>query len=169
VLITPAAVKSVQGAQLTPGELFTFRDGTTPYLGLVAKEPNGADKMMIVIGPHSPAVPMVPALHGLPDSLSVVSFGKDFGVRLPCTPDAWLPTEPAVDSPCVVLFGDSLYVRAVHAPAGGSQAIVYCSFGGEILADAGGFARPDPHGCAYAVQWALLTTEAPARVILSFA
>lgn len=97
--------------QADPGDLFIVRDDTGSYVAFAVKGPHEGDRLVLVLGPPSPEVPEVPVLTNFSSGTVVVSFGKEYTLRLPCDVKAWLPAEPRVGQ-CVVLSGDKLYVRA---------------------------------------------------------
>jgi hypothetical protein len=169
---TPNA-RSSRFAQLDPGDLFIVRDDTGSYVALAVKDPNSVknpnatDKMVLLLGPASPTVPHVPALTNLPQQTPVVSFGKDYKVRLPCNATAWLSTEPPVEDQCVVLADDKLCIRARFGNGVRlSRCYVSVEDGILLLDGAGRFAGPGVD-CAYTLDWAFLTNERHAREIIS--
>jgi hypothetical protein len=96
------AVKSMQLAQLEPGDLFIVHDDTGSYVALAVKYPNKSDPLQLVIGPATTEISESPILTVFPSHITVVSFAKEYILRLPCEPKAWLPVEPP-SGPCVVI------------------------------------------------------------------
>jgi len=160
-------VRSSWFAQLDPGDLFIVDDGTGSYVALAVKDPSATEKMALLLGPASPAVPKVPILTNLPQ-MRVVSFGKDYKLRLPCDSRRWFAAEPPDESSCLVLAEDKPYLRALY---GYAPQVTRCYIGvqdGVLLMDASHsrFARPS-RDCAYTSDWAFLTSERDAREIIS--
>jgi hypothetical protein len=163
--VTPL-LTSCEFAKLDPGDLFALRRGSGSYLALAVKDPNVSDKLMLILGPASLDAPKVPILMKLSPQTRVVSFAKDYRLRLPCDPKDWLNVEPPEESNCLVLTAENLCVRAHFK---GAYDTVECYVDvrtGLLVVDSNGnFA--DPRGdCAYASEWAFLTIEKEAREIL---
>jgi hypothetical protein len=155
--------------QTDPGDLFIVRDDTGSYVALVVKGPHDGDRLVLVLGPPSPEVPEVPFLTNFSSGTVVVSFGKEYTLRLSCDVTAWLPAEPKVGQ-CVVLSDDKVYVRgryrqfnqAIYAYVGIDDGLL-------VVNRSGQFAHPSSRSddCAYAVECVFLTVEKDPRVILS--
>ncbi len=161
------AVKSMQLAQLEPGDLFIIHDDTGSYVALAVKDPNQGGPLQLVIGPATKEVSEPPILTVFPSHITVVSFAKEYILRLPCDTKAWLPIEPPT-GPCVILSGDKFYMRARYG-GGGRVTPTYVSIkDGLLVANASGhFMRPRDD-CAYAIQGSFLTAEKEPREIISF-
>ena len=113
------SVRSSRFTQLDPGDLFIGHYETGSYVGLAVKDPhtlrdtNATDKMVLLLGPASPSFPKVPIFINFPGRAPVVSFAKDYKVRLPSDRNAWLDTEPRNEHHCLVLAEDALYMKAL--------------------------------------------------------
>jgi hypothetical protein len=153
-------------AKLDPGDLCALRRGSGSYIALAVKEPNSPDKMVLILGPASSEAPKVPLLMRLSPQTRVVSFSKDYTLRLPCDTNAWLSIEPE-ESHCLVLTADRVCVRAHFKGAYDTvQCYVDVKAGMLITDNNGNFASPGGDR-AYTLDWALLTTEIDAREILT--
>jgi hypothetical protein len=74
--------------QLSPGDLFIFSYNGKSHLALKAEDPErGRDKYILPLGPTLPTGMSVPTLLGW-HAMTVISFGKDYIVRLPTNPSA---------------------------------------------------------------------------------
>jgi len=180
--MTPS-VRSTRFAQLDPGDLFIGHYETGSYVALAVNDPhaftdpNAKEKMVLLLGPTSQTFPRVPVLTQLPGRGPVVSFAKDYKLRLPCEPGAWLTIEPPDECPCLVLapydkanggpVEDKLCMRALFQT--GIRGIpVYIGIkDGVLVTDANhNFDRPSGD-CAYTSDWAFLTLESDPREIIS--
>jgi hypothetical protein len=163
--VTPL-LTSCEFAKLDPGDLFALRRGSGSYISLAVKDPNVSEKVMLILGPASSDAPKVPLLMRLSPQTRVVSFAKDYRLRLPCVPETWLNVEPPEGSQCLVLTADNLCMRANFR---GAYDTVLCYVDvreGLLLRDGNGnFANPTGDR-AYTSEWALLTMEEEAREIL---
>jgi len=167
MVITPS-LKSTQFSELKPGDLFFLHRTPGSHAALAVHDPktNAKDKMLILPGPRSSTAPKVPTLMGASQQTRVVSFAKDYKLRLPCDPSAWLFTEPPAECACLVLAEDKLYIRA-RLDLGGS--LIQCYIGVEdgVLLGKGSERFAQPSGdCTYTLDWAFLTTEEDARRVL---
>jgi hypothetical protein len=169
--ITPT-LRSCQFAKLDSGELFIVHHRTGSYLAIAvsdpkaAKDPNAKDKMVLLLGPASPDYPKVPVLTNFSQQTPVISFAKDYKLRLPCDTIGWLATEPD-EGQCIVLAEDKVYLRAQFA---GTDKQVYIDLkAGLLLKDAYERSAYPSGDCAYTSGWTFLTTEGDAREILSSA
>jgi hypothetical protein len=137
--------------QLEPGDLFIFHSDTGSSVALAVKDPSKGDQLVLVIGPASQALPEAPILTPLPSHTPVVSFAKEYILRLPCHTKAWLLVEPPAGA-CVVLSGDKFYMRARYG-WGGRVALTYVSIQDGLLFvnAAGNFIRPRDD-CAYTME-----------------
>jgi hypothetical protein len=153
--------------QADPGDLFIVRDDTGSYVALAVKEPHDGDQFVLILGPPSSKVPEVPILTNFPSGSSVVSFGKEYTLRLPCEAKAWLPTEPQTGH-CLVLSTDKVYMRAMYRPFNQAVNVYVDVDDGQLVVNSSGhFAHPREH-CTYTVEWDLLTVEKDPRLILAF-
>jgi hypothetical protein len=169
-MVIAPKLRAARLPQADPGALFLVRDDTGSYVALAVKGPHEGDRLVLVLGPPSPEVPEVPVLTNFSLDTVVVSFGKEYTLRLPCDVKAWLPAGPRVGQ-CVVLSGDKVYVRgryyrqfnqAIHVYVGIEDGLLVVNRSGEFAHPSG---RSDD--CAYSVDCAFLTVEKDPRVILS--
>jgi hypothetical protein len=161
--ITPN-LRAVRFDQVGPGDLFLVQDGTGSYVAIAVKDPRAGDMMMLLLGPASADALYVPVLTNLPSHTPVVSFSKNYQIRLPCETKAWFITEPQPQN-CVVLSEDRLYIRPLYGWAGQSTRCYIDANDGSLLMDGSGqFARPRGE-CAYALEWSFWTTETEPREI----
>jgi hypothetical protein len=128
---------------------------------------------VLLLGPKFP--PNYQAPHLLENlDLTAVSFGKDFAVRLPVTPEQWTEKEPPSDCNCLLSTDEGIYFRANGSPTP-SQGFVRCfvdANSGVVVVDAsmsppGRFVTP-PGIPAYAITWEIVTTEPEPRTILKY-
>lgn len=161
------SVKCMQLAQLEPGDLFIVHDDTGSYVALEVRDPNKGDRLALVIGPASREISEPPILTAFPSHTPVVSFAKEYILRLPCDTKTWLPIEPR-SGPCVVLSGDKFYMRARFG-WGGQVALTYVSIqDGLLLANTSSQVTRPRDDCAYAIEGSFLTAEKEPREIISF-
>jgi len=149
---------------LESGDLFIWPDDGGGIAIVVTDPTSDGEKLALLLGPsreqgaHRPALKLGPSSHAL-----VISFGKDFLVRLPCEAGGWLSNEPPVDAVCLLLQGDKLYFRGFFDGYGSVSRSLYVSVeDGTIFtvrsgSPQGGFSHPGR--AMYAIEWALWTTE----------
>jgi hypothetical protein len=110
VLIDPKLTVT-RFAQLQPGDLFIhpYEDGG--FVAIKVKAPDG-DMLFVPIGPRFPHGLAYPSL--LPEpAATVISFGKEYVVRLP---ESWRSELPPPEKHCIVLAEGGAYVRANFIP-----------------------------------------------------
>jgi hypothetical protein len=102
--------------QLTPGDLFIFLIREESYIALAAKEKSGDGKnLVLVLGPQFPEG--INAPHLFPwTAATVVSFAKEFQLRLPTDPHHWSTLPPGPEQHCVLLSANVPYFRANYSP-----------------------------------------------------
>ena len=163
--ITPR-LTSIRAPQADPGDLLIVHDDTGSYVALAVKEPRDGELLVLFLGPPSAEAPETPVLTGFPPRSIATSFAKEYAVRLPVEPAAWINTEPQTGN-CLVLSGDKIYIRALYGYVG-QRVYVYISMvEGILLEDSSGrFARPTDR-CTYVVKWDIMTLETVPRLILS--
>jgi hypothetical protein len=116
---TVPGLRSCRFDQLAPGDLFFMRHDRSSYVALTVKDPkssedaNANDQMVLVVGPMtSESLTNLPLLTSFQQQMPVVSFSKNYTLRLPCSTEAWLAIEPPIDHPCLALAEDRAYIRA---------------------------------------------------------
>lgn len=153
-------------AQLNAGDLFLLLDVNCRCVALCVESTTDKDKLMVPIGPNLPSHIKGPSL--LEGSrATVISFGKNFSVRLPVEPDSWLDSEPGHDTPTLAVTDEGgIYLRAQFTGFGTQP--VYCFVNiadGTICSNAHSYTQPKGIK-AYATAWELITTEATPRLIV---
>lgn len=154
-------------AQLAPGDLFIFNHNNGSCMALKVADPaNDGDKLILPLGPTFPAGISGPTLMS-PQDMTVVSFGKDYTLKLPTEATGWVVSEPAPNLHCFVVNERGVYARANFAPPGKSFRWCFVEIGsGSILSKESSYIVPaSPR--AYAIEWALVTDEAEPRAIVS--
>jgi hypothetical protein len=104
--------------QLTPGDLFIFLIREEFYIALAAREKSeGGRNLVLILGPKFPEGTRGPTLFPWA-AAAVVSFGKEYQLRLPTDPHCWSPVPPNPEQHCVLLVDNTPYFRAdfVHYP-----------------------------------------------------
>jgi hypothetical protein len=104
--------------------------------------------------------------------VTVTSFGTDFCLQWPTEPDAWSEEEPPVDVTALALAENAAFLRCNFSPVPNHfQACFVDLATGRVCSDGKGasarYIRP-PGSRVFATRWALLTSEKPQRVILSY-
>jgi hypothetical protein len=160
-------LRTAQLAQVNPGDLLIIPSDAGSYVAVAVKDPYKNERLVLLLGPASIRVPNVPILTEFPLHTPVISFSKDYALRLPCDVTKWFPSEPA-GGQCIVVSGDSFYVRASYGWAGQTTKTYISLKDGLLLADTSGRFLQPRDKCAYAVEWALLTVETRPRIILLF-
>jgi hypothetical protein len=169
--ITPA-LRATRFSQLKPGELFIFPNDSSSVVALVAADPSrDGDLCAIPLGPALPPE-LIGRIANLPGHTGVLSYGTEFIVQLPSHADGWPLQVPPPDKACFVLSEQGLYLRANFYPEPpGFQACFVDMKDGKILTPSerirAEFLTPR-NICGFAAEWALLTRESKARVILSY-
>ena len=170
--ITPNLV-ATRFAELNSGDLFVCPDEAGPYVAILTTDPTAnGNKLALRLGPTFEPNTQFPALKSCPPSLTVLSFGKDYSLRLPCNTSGWLNTEPS-EGPCLLLEQDKLFLRGLVGFYGVRPTLCYVGVQDGVIytvRSASGRNELSHPGleCACAVEWAFLTTESLPRVILSF-
>jgi hypothetical protein len=100
----------------------------------------------------------------------VISFEKNYTIRLPSHGGGWLTVEPPVDISCIVITDPGgIFFRANYGALDEFRPCYINMENGEIQTDRNARAYIVPPGIrAFAVEWELLTAEKEARPILSY-
>ena len=165
-------IKVARFAQLEPGDLFIYphADGSCISMHVVDPTRDG-DVVMLVLGPDFPRGMEGPGLLQAPTA-TVISFGKDYVLRLPSSAQVWKTALPASDIHCIAVTPEKVYIRANYD--GGQQPFQPCYIdmeAGRVHAtEAGPFGRPSPPpgAPAFALEWELVTIGSKPRAILSY-
>jgi hypothetical protein len=106
-------------APLDPGDVFVYphSGGSCLALKAVDDEANG-EQLILPLGPTYPPSTGGPRLI-VPEGFTVITYGKDYILRLPSATDAWSHRAPADDVFCVVVTSDETYFRANCGTPGG--------------------------------------------------
>lgn len=161
-------------SKLEPGELFLFADNNAPVLGLAAKDPvQDNDVVTVILGgtinPNS-----IGRILGPRDG-EVLSYGKEYVLRLPAEPQGWTVAPPEADKLCFVVCRQAsteqrLLLRANFSPDDIFRPC-YVDMKDDRILTSSSQLRPSyliPRDfIGYAVKWSILTKETEPRVILS--
>jgi hypothetical protein len=141
--------------QLKPGELFFVELLETKMVALKAidKEQDG-DKLMILLGPSFPR-DLRPGTMAPWRGLTVVSFGTNFNIELPCVPDGWSASPPPPEVLSLVRADDELFVRGYfqHGPSHHLECLVNLKDGTTVY-------NRRPSMPMYASRWAISIQDA---------
>lgn len=148
-------VISKRFSQLERGDLFILLENDERYVALKCFDPaDGGDELILLLGPNLPDdLGPPPRLIG-EQMMTVMSFGQDYVLRLPTSPEGWMADTPPPATPTILLADDKPYFRANagHRPGQFRATWVEISSG---LAS-----RSAPAGIkAFAVKWELLIRE----------
>jgi hypothetical protein len=111
MLITPP-LTITRFAQLTPGELFLSPFRETSFVALTVVDPDG-DMLMVPLGPHFPDGLDRPSLVSSPGA-NVISFGKEYALRLPTRPDGWRLMQPDPATHCIAVTEEGAFVVCIR-------------------------------------------------------
>ena len=157
-------------AQLQPGDLFVLPYGDAGCIAMKVRDPDG-DELIVPLGPVLPDGLPHPSLITAP-AATVISFGKDFTLRLPSRPGAWRLAEPTPDIHCLVVTEQGVYVRANFVPGQGKYQPCYIDMAaGAVVTDGRGAFQsyvPPPGHKGFAIEWEILTAEAEPRLIFTY-
>ena len=125
------------------------------------------DPVMLLLGPILPSgmshLPVIGQMDG-----SVISFGKEFGLRLPTHAGGWSETDPGEDKPCILVTAEGNYIRGNARPNGGFIPCYVDVATGRTFAHPNGMSYVKPRGGIFAVEWELHTLESKPRRIVSY-
>ena len=124
---------------------------------------------MLVFGPDFPEGVTCPYLTNF-RNITVVSFGKDYTLKLPVAAAAWTDRPPPNGSGCILTTDAGTFVRALIG--GGVPGICYIDLSSATIYSTGAgvfekYAIP-PGILAFATDWQLMTNETEPRKIFSF-
>jgi hypothetical protein len=145
--------------ELEPGEIFIFSHEAGLCAALAVFDPtNGSAKWILPLGPPFPNRMTCPTLKAGSGEL-VISFRKDYILRLPSSAQGWLTQEPSHETTCFMVTQQGVYLRANFDPFRTTFRPCYIDIeSAKICADQNGYTRPNGI-CAFAVQWDILTAE----------
>jgi hypothetical protein len=159
-------------AQLEPGDLFILPCSEGACVAMKVIDPTGDGEMlMVLLGPVFPDGLTHPSLVSAP-SATVISFGKEYTLRLPSHAEGWRASPPAPETHCIVVTERGAYVRANFVAAQGLFQPCYLDMGTGIVVTTGtgrlqNFSPPPGH-LSFASEWEILTTEKEPRSILTY-
>lgn len=163
-------VKISRIAQLEVGDLFIYPHDCGSCLALSAIDPAmDNDKAMVLLGPVFPRGVVSPSLV-TPAQATVISFGKEYCLRLPTQPGGWVATEPSHHQLCLAVTEQATYFRVNFAGQNMPEFHpCYVNIAtGLIEASHDGMRYMAPRGiAAYAIAWEIVTTEEKPRIILA--
>ncbi len=159
-------------AQLDSGDLFLWRHAERASVGIVATNPiENGQKLILSLGPDFPQNVIGPLLLD-PNGTTVVSFGKEYVLRLPVQPRGSLDTLPASDIRCILVTETGVHIRVNGGLRPGQFHPCYVDLSTGLIVTRGSGASQEfatPSGIpAFAVQWEIVTTEKKPRVILAY-
>ena len=137
--------------ELTPGDLFIFLESEGSYIGLAVEDKNDRGRKLVLnLGPKFPNG--VSAPHIFPWApATVVSFAKEYQLRLPISPDHWSAVLPNPGQHCVLLVDNTAYFRANFSPYPGRFHACY------VRAFDGMVEYSPPGISAFALEWEIFT------------
>ena len=158
-------------AQLTAGDLFICTYEAGACVAMKVEDPIDADPLMLLLGPAFPPEIDHPRLVGAP-SVTVISYGSDYVLRLPADPSGWTAEEPQHSINCILITGSEAYFRGNGSPTDRAFHACYVNVAtGRLHASGNGpnarYAKPAGIR-AFANTWSIVTTEAKPRVILAY-
>ena len=139
-------------AQLKSGDLFIYLNGADRCVALKGVDPtNDGDKIILLLRQATPndAVPG-PRVIG-ERSLTAISFGQDFILRLPSEPDGWMTSYPPEDLLCVLMAGDKAYFRGNFSQYAGDFKPCWIEVSSAVLSY-----KIPPGTAAFAVKWEII-------------
>jgi hypothetical protein len=166
------AVKTARFAQLEAGDLFIYphREGSCVGMKIVDPTQDG-DMVMLLLGPNFPHGIAAPGLIR-PPMATVISFGKEYVLRLPCSAQAWSAETPAFDIHCIAMTDQKAYVRVNYDAGQAAFQPCYIDMeAGRVHATSSGhFGRFSPlqGSPAFALEWELATSMPKPRTILAY-
>jgi hypothetical protein len=161
--------KVTRFAQTQPGDLFMYPHPGGLSLAMSVTDPaNDGDRVAVIIGPVFPQGTTRPTIV-TPPGTTVISFGKNYTLRLPSQVKGWLTTEPSDDVNCIVVTDQGTFIRANYGALDEFRSCYIDMESGEIQTDKNARAYIVPLGIrAFAIEWELLTAEKDMRSILSY-
>jgi len=157
--------------RLDGGDLFFYYHRGGSCCALLVVDPLEDDEKLV--GPFTETYPSEfgPALVG-PENRTVVSFGKNYSLRLPCARTGWSLTEPEPGRPCLLVTDSgAIFLRFGFqprpVPSAARLPACYVDIAtGAVHTNANPLRFAKPSGtCAYALQWEMVTNEEEPRVI----
>lgn len=159
-------------AQLAPGDLFLALFGSNDScVAMVAEDPSAnGEKLLVPLGPRFPGGIAGPTLIS-PPGVTVVSFGKNYTLRLPVRAEAWAGAAPPPETVCILVTSSGSYFRVDAGPAPGRHYCYVDIATGRINLTGQGLSQqyaPPAGISAFAVEWEIVTDEPEPRRILAY-
>jgi len=147
-------VTATRFEQLKPGDLFIFLENGWSCIALATQDPDTVGgKLILLLGPQFPKEMNGPHLIGW-GSVTVVSFGNEYELRLPTFPNLWSDIEPPANEFCALLADDVPFFRANFSPTANHYRACYVRVGDGAVS----FRRP-PGIQAFALSYEILVPK----------
>ena len=168
-------LKVARWNELTAGDLFLFQSSELKAVGMICEL--GVSRRWLCLGPQFPKQANGPVLreHGL--DAPVVSFGKNYNIKLPVKSEDWYEAKAVAEFPenfhWLLVVGCKTYLRArlrlpqTHHPAAFTAWFVDVKTGGVEINDQEQPSMPSGPA-AWAANWEIVTTEPAPRTILKY-
>jgi len=156
--------------QTAPGDLFVFSHSEGQSVAITAHDATEASgKAACVLGPSFPLGRTGPCLIRGPGT-TLISFEKNFKLRLPTKPSSWSTDEPQPNIICCsVTSSGNVLIRANSFSNSASRPCYINIATGEIDHNSGAIALFNPlNRIAFALEWDILSDEPEPRIILSY-
>jgi hypothetical protein len=169
--------KIMRFSQTEPGDLFIYEHSNGTSVALTVWCPIHDEKLAVVIGPNLPDDKQWQTLIIGPES-HVISFDKNFCIRLPSRPRGWRTSEPPPNVHCfLVMASGEIFLRADYRTgsqltSGTPNRFMPCYISldtGKIASNPQNRDYIAPTGYrAFAIEWEIISNETLPRTILSF-
>lgn len=104
------SVRVTRFEQLEPGDLFVYPHARGSCFALkTAKLANSDRNCIVLLGPHFPYESEESHLLSW-DSVTVISYGRDYSILLPDNPDSWFMSGSLRNSVCIAIHDESAFV-----------------------------------------------------------
>ena len=159
-------------AQLAAGDLFLAPlGGDDSCVAIVAEDPTqNGQKSLVPLGPSFPGRTGGPTLIS-PPGMTVVSFGKNYVLRLPVRAKGWSASAPPPGTIGILATDSGRYFRADAGPSPGVLfGYIDIATGRIHTSGQGTFQQyAPPTGIhAFAIEWEIVTNEPEPRSILAY-
>ena len=171
LVIVEPRLRACRFSQLSGGDLFVFMHGSGSCIALKVVDPTGNDDPLLM--PFGPAFPgELDGPYLLPrQNADVISFGKEYVLKLPTHAEGWSQSEPDRETLCILITTEGYFIRANSADRPGEFRPCYVDLTtGRIQANENGLHREftRPRGASgIAIEWEMVTTEPEPRLIFA--